>query len=177
MANIDAPHGLAAVKMLNGGKIPMHKYTSGVTTAIYQGDVVKLKAGGRVVTETVTTGSYAILGVAANYCAASGTVWVYDDPDTIFEIQSDGATDPTAATSLAMVGNTAPLVLTTGNTTTYISKQELDYSAITTGTADPLQIVGNYDGVNNDPALAHSRYLVRLTRHIWRATPEAVNVI
>lgn len=177
MANNDHPHGLNPVKMLNGGKIPMHKYDTATTTAIGKGDVVCLRAAGKVATLKTTGGANNILGVAASYSAASGTVWVYDHPDTIFEIQSDGATDPGATTAAGHVGNAAPLVVTAFNTTTYRSKHELDYSAITTGTADPLQIVGIYDGVNNDPTLAHARYLVTLRKHIWKPVPESQNVI
>lgn len=178
MANADAPHGLNAVKMLNGGKIPMHKYTSAATTAIGQGDIVTLRAAGKAAALKTSGGANNILGVAASYAAVSSDIWVYDDPDTIFEIQSDGATDPGSATAAGHVGNTAVLIVAnTYNTTTKISKMELDYSSITTGTADPLQIVGFYDGVNNDPTLAHARYLVLLRKHIWASVPEAQNVI
>jgi hypothetical protein len=168
MANLDNPHGLNAVKMLNGGRIPMNKYTSSATTAIYQGDVVTLRANGLVATLKTTGGAENILGVAACYAAVSTDVWVYDHPETVFEIQSDGTTDPsTAAAALAIVGETGPLIVTAGNTTTKVSKHEIDYDAITTGTADPLQIIGYYQGVDNDNTLAHARFLVLLREHIW----------
>lgn len=177
MANLDNPHGLCAVKMLNGGKIPMHKYTSAATTAIYQGDVVTLRSAGQVAVLKTTGGASNVIGVAANYAAVSSDVWVYDHPETIFEVQSDGGTDPGSTTGLGLVGNTGVLVVTSGNTTSKISKHEIDYSSITTGTADPIQIVGVYDGVNNDVTLAHARYLVMLRKHIWKTVPEAYNVI
>lgn len=166
MANLDNPHGLNAIRMLNGGKIPMNKYTVAATTAIYQGDVVTLRANGLVATLKTTGGADNILGVAANYTAASGTVWVYDHPETVFEIQSDGATDPgSAAAALAIIGEVGPLVVTAGSGKR--SQMEIDYSAITTSTADPLQVIGYYQGVDNDPTLAHARFLVLLREHIY----------
>jgi len=177
MANTDAPHGLNAVRMLNGGKIPMNKYPSSATTVIYQGDVVTLRANGLVATLKTTGGAANILGVAAAYAAISDYVWVYDDPRTIFEIQSDGATDPGSTTAIAQVGNTGALTLTAGNTTTKVSKHELDYSSVTTGTADPLQIVGFYQGVDSDKTLAHARYLVLLKKSVFENVPESYSVI
>ena len=81
-------------------------------------------------------------------------------------------TDPaTAAAAKALVGNTAPLVVTAGNTTTYRSKHELGngtaFAATTTGTADPLQIIGYWSGGGCDYTLAHARFLVLLREHIW----------
>lgn len=178
MANNDFPHGLNAVKMLNGGKIPMNQYIVATTSAIYQGDIVCLRAAGKAASLKTTGGAANIIGVAANYAAASGNVWVYDSPNTIFEIQSDGATDPGASTAQAQIGNTGVLIIATGNTTTYRSKLELDYSSVTTGTADPLQIIGYWSGGANDYTLAHARYLVLLRmKHLWATVPEAGNVI
>jgi len=177
MANTDAPHGLNAVKMLNGGKIPMNKYTVAATTAVYQGDVVTLRANGLVATLKTTGGATNIVGVAANYSAVGGEVWVYDDPRTIFEVQSDGATDPGSTTSVAFRGNTGVLILTAGNTTTKVSKHELDYSSVTTSTADPLQIIGYYTAVDNDTTLAHARFLVLIKEHVYENVPESNSVI
>jgi hypothetical protein len=170
MANKDAPHGLNAVRMMNGGKIPMHKYTVAATTAVYQGDVVTLRATGLIATLKTAAGATNIVGVASNYAAASGDVWVYDDPYTIFEVQSDGATDPGATTAGAFLGENIDLVVTAGNTTTKISKHELDYSALTTATADPLRIIGYYESVDNDKLLAHARFLVLLNKHFYKAS-------
>lgn len=166
MANQDFPHGLSAVKMMNGGKIPMHTYTSAATTAIYEGEVVTLRATGVVAGTTTTGGANNIVGVAVHYAAVSSDIAVYDDPMTIFEIQSDGSTDPGATTALAKVGQNAPMVYTAPNTTTKRAQLEFDYSACTTGTADPLKLIGIYQGASNDSTLSHGRYLVLLNKHI-----------
>jgi hypothetical protein len=169
MANLDNPHGLNAVRMLNGGKIPMTKYTVAATTVVYQGDVVCMRATGLIATLKTAAGATNIIGVAANYAAASGDVWVYDDPGTIFEVQSDGATDPGATTAGAYIGETIDITVTTGNTTTKVSKHELDYSALTTATADPLRVIGYHNSVDNDKLLAHARFLVLLNKHFLKA--------
>lgn len=155
----------------------MNRYPTSATTVIYQGDVVTLRANGLVATLKTTGGAANILGVAASYAAVSDYVWVYDDARTVFEIQSDGATDPGSTTAIAQVGNTAPLIVTAGNTTTKVSKHELDYNACTTGTADPLQIVGFYQGVDNDKTLAHARYLVLLKKNVFENVPESYSAI
>ena len=169
MANVDGPHGFRPVRMLNGGKIPAHQYKCSTTTAIYEGDVLQLKANGKVKTITTVSGVDAMVGVAAHYAAIATTdVLVYDSPDTVFEAQSDGATDPGTTTALGHIGNTCDLIVTTGNTTTLLSKHEIDYSAITTATASgAMQIVGHYEGKDNDMTLAHARYEAIFQRHVY----------
>jgi hypothetical protein len=177
MSNLDNPHGLNAIRMLNGGKIPMNRYPTSATTVVYQGDVVCLRANGLVATLKTTGGAANILGVAASYGAVSDEVWVYDDARTVFEIQSDGATDPGSTTAVAQVGNTCSLILTAGTAATKRSNHEIDYSSITTGTADPLQIVGFYQGVDNDKTLAHARYLVLLKKNVYENVPESYSAV
>lgn len=170
MANKDFPHGLLAVMSRMKDTPRMTNYFANVTTAIFRGDPLILQANGRIASMTTNT-SVNIVGVAASYNAAATTpaveIAVYDDPDTIFEVQSDGTTDPTLATARGHIGGTCDLTLTTGGTNTGQSKMELDYSSIgTTATALPLKIVGLYDIVDNDPALKNGRYLVILNKHI-----------
>ena len=175
MANADNPHGLKPVYTLGGGPLRMRAYEAGVTTAIFKGDVVKMKTSGRLIAELTTTGGADIVGVAANYVAAgttpATTVWVYDDPFTVFEVQSDGTTDPGATTAQAIIGNCGVLILTTGNTTSGIGAQEIDYSScLTTATegSHPLHIVGYYNHVLNDKSLAHARMLVLVGKNMWK---------
>jgi hypothetical protein len=169
LANRDAPHGFRPVRQLHGGRVPMHQYKCSTTTAIYEGDVVQLKASGNVKTITTVSGVDCQVGVAAEYAAIATTdILVYDDPYTVFEVQCDGATDPGATTSLGHIGNTCDLTLTTGNTTTKLSKHEIDYDTITTATGSgAMKIVGFYEGVDNDVTLAHARYEVIFQRHLY----------
>src|SRR5688500_3240587 len=126
MANVDNPRGFKVLRGSNGGEPRMRAYKSNVTTDVFQGDVVQMTANGTIAAITTTTGTGAIVVVAANAIDASdsGTnqdIWVYDDPDQEFEVQDDGAA---ATLSQASVGSTFALLVTTGNTTTGLSKQE-----------------------------------------------------
>ena len=183
MANVDHPHGLNAVMSRSHDTPRLTKYTAHVNTTtpvgIFRGDVVQLLATGKVKSITTTTGVDAIIGVANTYVSAAAAsddsdVWVFDDPDTVFEIQSDGTTDPGATTALGHIGNTAPLVLGTGVAASGQSQFELDYSAMTTGTADAVQVVGHYKLVGNDMKLAHARYLVTLVKHIKKLNQRVI---
>jgi hypothetical protein len=159
----------------------MTKYKAFVNTttpvAIFRGDVVQLLATGDVKSVTVTGQVTAALGVAANYVAGvaandQADIWVYDDPDTIYEIQSDGTTDPgSVAAAQAHIGQTAIIATpdstnSLGNTGSGQSGWELDYGNLGTDTTAPLKVVGLYDMVGNDVTLAHARYLVVLQNHI-----------
>ena len=171
MANVDYPHGLNAVMSRSHDTPRLTKYKATVTSAIFRGGIVCLRTGGQVAALKTTTGANNVIGVANNYIPALTTpaadCWVYDDPDTVFELQSDGTTDPGATTAQAKIGATCPLASTlTGVTASGQSVAEIDYSAISTGTADPLKIVGIYNMTGNDPTLAHARYLVVLNKHL-----------
>lgn len=172
MANVDHPHGLKPVMQLGGGPVPCHVYEANVTTAIFQGDVVTIRTDGRCDTLKTASGANNIIGVAANYVEAGTTpaadLWVYDDPNTIFEVQSDGTTDPGETTAQAAIGATANLVLTTGNTSTGLSKHELDYSDIGTDTTAPLRIYGYHKQIDNDKTKAHAKMLVIFNRHFYK---------
>jgi len=159
----------------------MTQYKAFVNTttpvAIFRGDVVQLLATGDVKSVTVTGQVTAALGVAANYVPAlaandQADVWVHDDPDTIYEVQSDGTTDPgSVAVAQAHIGQTAIIATpdatnSLGGTASGQSGWELDYSDLGTDTTASLKIVGLYDQVGNDVTLAHARYLVVLQNHI-----------
>lgn len=171
MANTDYPNGLSAVMSRMHDTPRLTKYFANVTTAIFRGDIVILQANGRVASMTTNT-SVNFVGVAANYNAAATTpaveIWVHDDPDTVYQVQSDGTTDPTLATARGHIGGTADVTMGSGNTSSGQSAFEMDYSSIgTTATALPLKIVGLYNQVGNDPALMNGRYLVILNKHIY----------
>lgn len=170
MANVDYPHGLNAVMSRFNDTPRMKKYFANVTTAIFRGDPLTLEANSRVLSLTTNT-AVNFIGIAANYNAAGTTppveIWVYDDQDTVYEVQSDGTTDPTLATARAHIGATADFTMTTGSTASGQSAMELDYSSIgSTAVALPLKIVGLYNITGNDPALMNGRYLVILNKHI-----------
>jgi len=170
MANKDFPRGLRPLRQLSGGKIPMHAYwKKGTTTAIFEGDLVVLQgADSRVLRLATTTGSDDVIGVAANYVAAGSegsTVWVYDDPFTVFGVQTDGTTDTDYTDA---VGSVAPAIVAAGSTSTGLSGVEIDSSAITsTGTAsnNVFKIIGVVPDVDNDASSSHVEMEVLVFKH------------
>src|SRR3990167_2743490 len=124
MANIDNPHGFRPVQTPHGGPPRLTKYKfSGEATAIFPGDLVVLESDGKVAVITAAS-EEPLLGVAANYVAASAAedtaVYVYDDPDQIFEVQHDGTSADDD------VGDTLDPVATAGDATRFISQMEID---------------------------------------------------
>ncbi len=169
MANVHNARGFSVLRGSNGGNPRVRKYAANVTTDIFKGDVVQLLATGRVKSITTTTGTAPILGVAANRIKHGDStspqdVWVYDDPDQEFEVTDDGAA---ATLSAADVGATFALILTTGNTTTGQSKQEIDASASGAATTDAVLL----EGFKTGPSFTIGKYasaIVRLNRHIMK---------
>ena len=174
MANADNPRGLTPyMSGSNAGTPRIREYYASVTTAIFKGDVVVGKSTGRIHSLRTASGAILTRGVAAQYHAAGTTpverIAVYDDPKTLFLVNSDGTTDPTKATAIDHIGGTADLVVSTGSTGSGQSAFELDYSLIGTTTTDPVYIVDISKQAGNDPALMHGDYVVKLTRHVESA--------
>jgi hypothetical protein len=169
MANTHNPRGFIPLRGSTGGEPRIRKYAANVTTDVFKGDIVQLLASGHVKSITTTTGTAPMLGVAANRIkhgdsASAQDIWVYDDPDQEFEVTDDGAA---ATLSAADVGATFALILNTGNTTTGISKQELDASASGAATTDGVIL----EGFKTGPSFTIGKYasaIVKLNRHIWK---------
>ena len=103
----------------------------------------------------------------ASTTASSGDieVYIYDDPNTLFLIQGDSATN----TAQANVGKNADTVGTSGSTTTGISSRELDVSTIATTQGLQLKIVGVDQGPNNDElGTTHTNLIVQINEHAYR---------
>ena len=117
---------------------PYNKDSS--AAAIYPGDFVILETDGGVI--PATTGSTTIVGVAAEYSAASTAktdFLVYDHPDQEFAIQDDG---DTTAMDEASIGLRANIVVTTGSTTLLRSLHEVDSDTANTTSTLALNIIG-----------------------------------
>ena len=185
MANKDAPFGLRHVGELgsdiqNGGT-SKYLITSGDSQAIFKGDLVKLEATGYI-TKTDDSDAVASIGVFngcfyqdpttakptwSNYYPGSITVsigtidaYVYDDPNKLFEIQSDG----TIAQS--SVGRNTNLVYAAGSTVNGQSKSELDATVESAGVTGQFRIVRICeDPSNSDIATDNSNWIVRINEH------------
>jgi len=201
-SNIDAPFGLRPYNLLgsapNSNGLTPYKVqvsaTAGSSSAIYQGDMVIPLTNGLVDVSAADGGSVAILGVMAGceYIDLSGkpkfdnfypgtsllksgteaTVFVYDNPNQVYEIQGD-ATLTNVATAQALVHSNAEgagFGSTTGNSN--ISTGELSVaSAGATTNTDNFRVVGLKDGFNDiDVASAGVRFLVKLNLPFHSAT-------
>ena len=177
MANKDAPRGASPSRHLTGGNaFSMNAYAvdASNSTAIFPGDFMILEADGNVAPYTGTGGGN-LIGVCAGvdgdfdnltrrYLPAStaGSVFIYDDPDIVFEVQSDGTTQAVDA------GNNCDVTATAGSTTTSISKHEM--SATTTNTTAQLRLVRPVPREDNDVSLASSDWEVVINEHLFKST-------
>ena len=133
MANVDAPRGF--IKWESGGKnLRLSSYTKG-GEEIFKGDLVNLDASGNVV--PYDKGDNLVLGVAAQYAAASATtILVEDDPDALYLAQVDGTF------ALVDVGQNADVLATNGSATTGISAHEIETTTFAVTAALPIKILG-----------------------------------
>ena len=186
MANVDRPNGFRPVKTLSGAPVASVIRSVGVTDAadIFVGDAISItsglavamavegicagvavgfgkvdsmsgKAGGPVNPDDLMTRYY-------DDSASTHTEWVcYYVPaeDCIFEAQVDDTAE------VGVVGEAYDILATAGNTTTGISKHEINGNALTND--GDVVIVEIPDIVGNDPELAFGRYWVKFVNTLF----------
>lgn len=84
---------------------------------------------------------YIAVGRVGNGTIA-GYALVADHPDQLFEAQEDGDTTPIAAASVGLNAEVYSPALSAGNTSTGISKQEIDSNSVATTATCALHLVG-----------------------------------
>ena len=160
MANVDAAFGFVPIRQLSGNAPRANKYTitSGLAENIFTGDLCIITADGVVTPHTATETNNIGVFAGVSYTAsdgsyvyaqyfASGTTgtdfiaYVYDDPYTVFKVQSAGTPAQTN------IGNCADVVAGTGSTITGQSGFELS-GTMSNGTAT-CKILGLYEGPEN----------------------------
>jgi hypothetical protein len=161
MANVDAAFGLTPVRHLSGnGYSRANKYTitSGLAENIFTGDLVIITADGVITPHSATEVNNIGVFAGVSYTAADGSyvysqyfptgttatniiAYVYDDPYTVFKVQSAGSPAQTN------IGNCADVVAGTGSTTTGQSGFEMN-GTMSNGTAT-LKILGLYEAPDN----------------------------
>lgn len=191
MANPDAAFGLKPVRHYAGGTARPNGYNiaGGYATSIFTGDPVKSTGTGKNV-EIGTAGGN-ILGVFwgceytdaqgrevfSNYWPASTAIRagtkvkcsVYDDPNTVFEVQAD---EDIVEGDIA---NTADLISGTGDPATGTSRWELDSSTV--GSGAQLKILELAPGIRNDQENAYGDFAVvnvLIAEHELRGATTAV---
>jgi hypothetical protein len=173
MSNIDNPRGLWPLRHLTGGEIRTNSYILTTSTAVYNGDLVKVVAGGTVEPGAATSGAI-IIGVSAEYVAAAnataGTkIQVYDDPNIVFGIQADTGTAVAATDIFA----SADHVATAGSATTGRSAMELDSSDLATTAQAQLKVLGLVDTPDNAWG-EHADLEVVLNEHYFKSSAVGV---
>lgn len=160
MANVDAAFGFVPVRHMSGNAPRTNKYTitSGLAENIFSGDMVILTADGVITpagaTETNQIGVFAGVSYTASdgsYVYSeywpSGTVatdivaYVYDDPYTVFKVQSAGSPAQTN------IGNCADIVAGAGSTTT--GRSGFEISGTMAATAAQCKIIALHDAPDN----------------------------
>mgnify|MGYP001295027795 FL=1 len=160
MANVDAAFGFVPVRTMSGFAPRANKYTiaSGLAENIFTGDLCIIDANGQVTPHTATeVNNIGVFG-GVSYTASDGSyvysqywpsgttatdiiAYIYDDPYTVFKVQSAGSPAQTN------IGNCADVVAGTGSTTTGISGFEI--SGTMANSAATAKIIALYDAPEN----------------------------
>ena len=160
MANVDAAFGFVPIRHLSGNAPRANKYTitSGLAENIFTGDLCIITADGVVTPHTATEVNNIGVFAGVSYTASDGSyvysqywpsgttgtniiAYIYDDPFTVYKVQSAGTPAQTN------IGNCADVVAGAGSTTTGISGFEIS-GTMSNGTAT-CKILGVYDGPEN----------------------------
>ena len=190
MANQDAAFGLRPLKMSGQGDdstgMTSHFIDAGDASVLYQGSPVIAAAG---YVDIATAGAVPNMGAFwgcfytdpttlkptfKNYYTGSITppsskdieAFVYDNPNQMFEIQSDN----TGASAQADVFSNADMVNFGGSTLNGVSNTELDDSTIAASSdaAAQLLIIGvSRDPKNNDLTAANVNWRVIVNMHLF----------
>ena len=97
-----------------------------------------------------------------------GTIdaYVYDDPNTLFEVQASGT-----LTYATVVNNNIDILYGAGSTVNGQSKTELASAITASGATDMLVVIGiSEDPENNDAASANSNWIVKFNEHRYLRT-------
>ena len=160
MANVDAAFGFVPVRHMSGNIPRANKYTcaSGLAENIFTGDLCILINTGLLTPHTATETNNIGVFAGVSYTASDGSyvysqywpsgttatdiiAYVYDDPYTVFKVQSAGTTAQTN------IGNCADVVAGTGSTTTGQSGFEIS-GTMAAGTAT-CKILGLWESPDN----------------------------
>lgn len=165
MANLDAPKGFRPIYAIGGQHGRTNKYAlAAANTIIGIGDLLcRTNAG---VVDRAAATSVQIIGVAAEAKAASsgGYILVYDNPDQVYEAQTDnGVGVLTAQTDMNL---NADFVV--ANATNGVSRMEIDEnSGLGTATL-PLVVLRLWEETNNAFG-EFNRLEVRINNHVLQS--------
>lgn len=171
MANKDFPRGLWPLYHAGGGRVRSNEYVVTASQTIYQGDPVIVTSAGTISLASDDSGVLCI-GVAASRTTsateggtAGGVISVYDDPMTVFGIQSvSGVT--TLATHIFNSANPDVTAPSTGD----ISATELLTASAQTATFKVLRLIPDVDNALGE----HSNWEVMFDEHFLKYSSTGV---
>lgn len=186
-SNTNSPYGLKPVRHMSGGEICSNAYpiTASTAGAIYKGDPVIGVSDGSIT--VATDGAAACMGVfsGCEYDDVSGqhhfspnwpalttatnvVGYVYDDPNIIYQIQSDAT-----GVALGDINQAADYDVVAGSSLTGVSATNLDCSAGLGSTDKNLRILRLVnDGVN--AAGAYAQVEVVFSEHAFKGVVAGV---
>ena len=199
MSSTSAPFGFRA-SFHNSGQMRPKAYTVASTYAanIFSGDPVKLTDAGVIQlgtsdgTRDGTTDGISLLGIFAGcqYLDASGkptispfwpsgttgteiTAWVYDDPETLFDVQYTNPGTPGTTTVQTAVGEECDWTVASpgGSTRTGLSSTQIGVIQATSG---QFQITGFGYSINDSLTDAYVVATVRINEHHYKAAVNSV---
>jgi hypothetical protein len=199
MSSTSAPFGFRA-SYHNSGQIRPKAYTVASTYAanIFSGDPVKLTDNGVIQlgtsdgTRSGTVDGISLLGIFAGcqYLDASGkptispfwpsgttgteiVAWVYDDPETLFDVQYNNPGTPGTTTVQTAVGEECDWTVASpgGSTATGLSNTLLTAIQATSG---QFQITGFAYNINDSLTDAYVVATVRINEHHYKAAVNSV---
>jgi hypothetical protein len=161
MANVDAAFGFVPIRTMGGNAARANKYTiaSGLAENIFTGDLCIIDANGQVTPHTATEVNNIGVFAGVSYTASDGSyvysqywpsgttatdivAYIYDDPYTVYKVQSAGSPAQTN------IGNCADVVAGSGSTTTGQSGFEIS-GTMAAGKAT-CKILALHDAPDND---------------------------
>lgn len=193
MSSTSTPFGMNPIRHLNGKFIPAPRaipggIASGYNTNIFYGSPVILNTNGTIVIGTTAADIYGVFAGfqsvptstslmtpqknwVANSTYVTGTMvaYVWDDPNIIYDIQSNGSIAATALGDQADFVNPG-----TGNTTTGQSTAQISSTLSGAGVQGQLRIVGIDSDINNDWGDAFTKVEVMIARHQYVANKVAI---
>ena len=187
MSAASAPFGFRPAYHPSGlERAKKYAIASAYGTAIYKGQPVILNTNGTIV---VGTAAADLLGVFAGceYVDSTGkptvstfwpastavlagtvpTAWVYDDPEQIYEVQSDGSIAQTAIGDQADVSNV-------GNNANSLSTATLSATLAGAAAQAQFRIIGFGQQIDNLPGDAFTVVQVKLARHQFISNKVAI---
>ena len=189
MANQDAAFGFRAMGKLGSSVNNMatseYKIADNANLDLFQGMIVGNASGvitagtatsaknlgvlnGVFITKDPSTGKPTFKNQYSQTNVAAGetiTAFVYDDPNTLFEVQAGGVL------AQAAQGNNIDSILGSGDTVTGRAKSTTASSVTGSGATAQFRIIRpSSDPQNNDISVANCNYVVKFNEHLYLTT-------